>query len=81
MGFGTCSGLGQGLRAGEGRGLNSGTNDTPSLTPRWAHELSPELVMRTLNDLYSRLDDIILNEMPGLYKVETIGDAYMVRVG
>ena len=37
--------------------------------------------MRTLNDLYSRLDDIILNEMPGLYKVETIGDAYMVRVG
>ena len=25
-----------------------------------------------------RLDDVITNEMPSLYKIETIGDAYMV---
>ena len=35
----------------------------------WAHTLPPERVMVTLNDLYSRLDDIIVNEMPSLYKV------------
>ena len=35
----------------------------------WAHELPPETVMATLNDLYTRLDDIILEEMPGVYKV------------
>ena len=34
--------------------------------------------MRTLNDLYTRLDRVILKEMPSLYKVETIGDAYIV---
>ncbi|KAG1665168.1 hypothetical protein FOA52_005549 [Chlamydomonas sp. UWO 241] len=34
-------------------------------------------VMHTLNDLYSRLDTIIVDEMPSLYKVETIGDSYM----
>ena len=34
--------------------------------------------MRTLNDLYTRLDRVIMKEMPGLYKVETIGDAYLV---
>ncbi len=34
--------------------------------------------MSTLDDLYSRLDDILLTEMPSLYKIETIGDAYMV---
>ena len=44
----------------------------------WAHSLPPAKVMDTLNDLYTRLDDIILDEMPGLYKVETIGDAYIV---
>ncbi|GAX81434.1 hypothetical protein CEUSTIGMA_g8864.t1 [Chlamydomonas eustigma] len=44
----------------------------------WAHELPAAKVMDTLNDLYSRLDDILLIEMPSLYKVETIGDAYMV---
>ncbi|KAG1665164.1 hypothetical protein FOA52_005545 [Chlamydomonas sp. UWO 241] len=43
----------------------------------WAHDISPEKVMHTLNDLYSRLDNIIVNEMPSLYKVETIGDSYM----
>ena len=32
-------------------------------------------VMRTLNDLYSRLDDVLVHELPSLYKVETIGDA------
>ena len=35
----------------------------------WAHELPPETVMSTLDDLYTRLDDIILCEMPGIYKV------------
>ena len=35
----------------------------------WAHELPPETIMATLNDLYTRLDDIILEEMPGVYKV------------
>ena len=35
----------------------------------WAHKLPPEVVMATLNDLYTRLDDIILEEMPGVYKV------------
>ena len=34
--------------------------------------------MHTLDDLYTRLENIILNEMPTLYKVETIGDAYVV---
>ena len=34
--------------------------------------------MRTLDELYTRLDRVILQEMPGLYKVETIGDAYVV---
>ena len=34
--------------------------------------------MRTLNDLYTRLDRVIMTEMPSLYKVETIGDAYLV---
>ena len=44
----------------------------------WSHSIPPEVVMRTLNNLYTRLDQIILNEMPSLYKVETIGDAYLV---
>ncbi|KAG1665167.1 hypothetical protein FOA52_005548 [Chlamydomonas sp. UWO 241] len=43
----------------------------------WAHDISPEKVMHTLNDLYCRLDNIIVDEMPSLYKVETIGDSYM----
>ena len=33
--------------------------------------------MHTLNDLYTRLDDVILTELPSLYKIETIGDAYV----
>ena len=37
--------------------------------------------MRTLNDLYTRLDRVIMKEMPGLYKVETIGDCYMASSG
>ena len=44
----------------------------------WAHTVPPEAVMQTLNDLYTRLDRVILKEMPSLYKVETIGDAYIV---
>ena len=37
-------------------------------------------VMKTLNDLFTRLDRIIMDEMPSLYKVETIGDAYVAAV-
>ena len=37
----------------------------------WAHSVPPEAVMRTLDDLYTRLDQLILREMPSLYKVET----------
>ena len=40
----------------------------------WSHETHPSIVMETLNDLYSRLDDVIMNELPTLYKVETIGE-------
>ena len=35
--------------------------------------------MSTLNDLYSRLDDIIIHEMPSLYKVETIGQCHQLH--
>ena len=31
--------------------------------------------MSTLHNLYSRLDDLIINELPQLYKIEKIGDA------
>ena len=44
----------------------------------WSHTCDPDLVMATLDDLFSRLDTIIMEEMPGLYKVETVGDAYVV---
>ncbi|GAX82129.1 hypothetical protein CEUSTIGMA_g9557.t1 [Chlamydomonas eustigma] len=44
----------------------------------WSRQVPPDLVMETLHELYSRLDDVILQELPSLYKVETIGDAYMV---
>ena len=35
----------------------------------------PMQLLSTLNDLYTRLDNIIINELPSLFKVETIGDA------
>ena len=44
----------------------------------WSHTCDPDLVMATLDDLCSRLDTILMEEMPGLYKVETVGDAYVV---
>jgi class 3 adenylate cyclase len=44
----------------------------------WAHKVEPEDIMATLHDLYTRLDNIILRELPMLYKIETIGDAYVV---
>ena len=37
----------------------------------WSSSLPAGMVLRTLNDLYTRLDDIILNEEPGLYKVSS----------
>ena len=44
-----------------------------------AGEMSPLQVMRMLNELYSEFDRIV--EKHGVYKVETIGDAYMVVGG
>ena len=35
----------------------------------WASTLNAEKVMATLNNLFSRLDTILLEEMPELYKV------------
>ena len=43
----------------------------------WSPTCDPDLVMLTLHNLFSRLDTI-LETMPGLYKVETVGDAYIV---
>ena len=37
----------------------------------WSSGLPAGTVLRTLNDLYTRLDDIILNEEPSLYKVSS----------
>ena len=44
-----------------------------------AGEMSPIQVMKMLNELYSEFDKIV--EKHGVYKVETIGDAYMVVGG
>ncbi|GAX76026.1 hypothetical protein CEUSTIGMA_g3469.t1 [Chlamydomonas eustigma] len=44
----------------------------------WAHQLPAGQIMDILNELYTRLDGILTTEMPTLYKVETIGDGYMV---
>lgn len=38
----------------------------------------PENVFRMLDDLYTELDTELATNFPELYKVETIGDAYMV---
>ncbi|GIL67697.1 hypothetical protein Vafri_21023, partial [Volvox africanus] len=42
-------------------------------------EVAPATVMTFLNDLYTRLDS--LTDVYGVYKVETIGDCYMVAGG
>ncbi|KXZ43795.1 hypothetical protein GPECTOR_80g155 [Gonium pectorale] len=42
-------------------------------------EVPPAAVMTFLNDLYTRLDS--LTDVYGVYKVETIGDCYMVAGG
>ncbi|KXZ47924.1 hypothetical protein GPECTOR_32g537 [Gonium pectorale] len=42
-------------------------------------EVEPEVVMTFLNDLYNRFDTLL--DVYGVYKVETIGDCYMVAGG
>ncbi|GFR47225.1 hypothetical protein Agub_g8909 [Astrephomene gubernaculifera] len=42
-------------------------------------EVEPEVVMSFLNELYNRLDSLL--DVYGVYKVETIGDCYMVAGG
>ncbi|KAG2493386.1 hypothetical protein HYH03_008518 [Edaphochlamys debaryana] len=42
-------------------------------------EVEPEVVMGFLNDLYNRFDSLL--DVYGVYKVETIGDCYMVAGG
>ncbi|KAG2454856.1 hypothetical protein HYH02_000687 [Chlamydomonas schloesseri] len=43
------------------------------------HEIPATKVMQFLNELYSRLDTLL--DVYGVYKVETIGDCYMVAGG
>lgn len=45
----------------------------------WASELAPTTVAKELNRIYSTFDEISIAY--GVYKVETIGDSYMVCVG
>jgi len=40
-------------------------------------EITPIEVVRLLNDLFSRFDDLV--DKYGLNKIKTIGDCYMVR--
>lgn len=42
---------------------------------------SPEAIFRMLNDLYTKFDSLVRLRGDLLYKVETIGDAYMVASG
>ncbi|GIM00513.1 hypothetical protein Vretimale_5516 [Volvox reticuliferus] len=42
-------------------------------------EVEPEVVMTFLNELYNRFDTLL--DVYGVYKVETIGDCYMVAGG
>ncbi|EFJ43889.1 guanylyl and adenylyl cyclase family member [Volvox carteri f. nagariensis] len=42
-------------------------------------EVEPEVVMSFLNELYNRFDTLL--DVYGVYKVETIGDCYMVAGG
>ena len=44
-------------------------------------QCSPSSVCRMLDTLYKRFDKIVMNNKDFLYKVETIGDAYMVVSG
>ncbi|KAJ9511446.1 hypothetical protein QJQ45_029896 [Haematococcus lacustris] len=43
-------------------------------------EVAPEAVFAMLNELYSHFDELT-QSMPSVYKIETIGDSYMVTAG
>jgi len=53
--------------------------DIAGFTPM-SDAMAPEAVMALLHTLFSRYDDA-LTAIPGLYKVETIGDCYMAAAG
>ncbi|GIL90012.1 hypothetical protein Vretifemale_17731 [Volvox reticuliferus] len=57
----------------------SNTRETPDIKgfTEMCKEVAPATVMTFLNDLYTRLDS--LTDVYGVYKVETIGDCYMVH--
>ncbi|GAX83257.1 hypothetical protein CEUSTIGMA_g10683.t1 [Chlamydomonas eustigma] len=44
----------------------------------WSQGLPAHKVMMLLNEFYSHVDDILIQEMPLLYKVDMLGDTYMV---
>eukprot|EP00727_Mastigamoeba_balamuthi_P011047 m51a1_g6565 putative adenylate guanylate cyclase (465) ;mRNA; r:148071-150962 len=45
----------------------------------WSSALSPDVVTKYLNGVYSRMDEIVEHE--GATKIKTIGDAYVVACG
>uniref|UniRef100_A0A7S0S107 Guanylate cyclase domain-containing protein n=1 Tax=Chlamydomonas leiostraca TaxID=1034604 RepID=A0A7S0S107_9CHLO len=46
-----------------------------------AQQVHPRSVMSMLNDLYTRFDNLCLRSGEKVYKVETIGDCYMLATG